>query len=1858
MRMCSSIAAALALLITARCVHAAVRIDQAELSESGISIRFDRPMLSWNMPVELRDIVIDPPLPCRWWWSDDLVLSCNFSADAPPLRPASSYRLDVKGGIWSRSGEALAAQTLQLESERPEISLDVADWVDAEPTIFVEANQRVGARSVESVLRVTAGDDTSLRYRLVESASSRNLGRNETERVRWRLAFDTPPQRRLLTVAVRPGLMGVSGPLPGVQDKILARIYHGEPFRFRTAVCRTGFFDQRAEPPSDPGRLSCPAGSTVQIDFSRRPDAGALATWSQRLPKGLALRNPPTPTPAYTTRDREVKLGPGWSIGITIERARDDFTIEIPAEFSAEDGDTLGQRTTLKLSSTDFPTLLAVPQPHILVKPGESAPAVGVARNVSSIRVAEHMLGAGTVSTATSRFASRGRNRLQPLRLPEPPSRDIMRNGGLVLASYRDLSRPDLSIAYAPFDIAAFRSARQILVWVNGWSDRAPRAGARVELLRFEKPELTVRVIATGTTGADGVATFDSLPDDIAADGTWLVRASDADQRSILPLDSVIAGTSAGYYNDSDVGNVMVWGVTDKPLYRPGDLVRYRLWFRERDNNRLRVAWVGLKVPLILGGEWRYDETASQKWIADADADGSTHGEIRLPAQAPDGTFCIKSDRSRQYPSGACFTVANYHASALWAEVEPQQVLAYDGDTVSFKIGAGFYSGGPAIGAVAEPQVLLTPLRLEQAFPEFADFRFIDPYDGTEGEGGEGFPDQVPRAVTLDETGGKRVSFVLHDSRSDRAEYTGRAIPFGTLEISAHVRTSPSVTTTSSPAQFRVSRFREFVGLKMGYDLRADSDPELSAIVIDAEGKRVEATDPIDVTVTEAPSETASNRDEPAHKPEPIARCQLVQGLSQRCSFRAPKSGLYRFTASRGVAAAVSLDRYVWTHNGVRDAEAPQVTLERIGNVETSNEFLLSQPFARANVLFTIAHGGVLKHWTVDLNGRNHAFKVDLQPEWAPGVSLGALVLDASGQRTAPSTDRGGVESATLDVAIPRAFVASSLDIQVPDAQVAPGSEIEIRLRNRSTATIDVTLAVVDEALRVLAPEVSARQDPQSEQWLGSLDEWTHPNVYSLAGWQRALPEFRFSEYYSVADLDAAIAAGDRLETIVVTGSRVRAADVFMRGGEHDKSLRLPQPGTGGARSSRARAQFLDSAYWNPSLTIDGGKTHVVRFALPDNLTRWKLIALSHTGDDDFRLDEASVTAGLVIEARPDLPVRLFVDDHSEIGIAARNSANAARTVSAGFSASGAGVNVRRVAEARVAAGEQMHVSARIRPHAVGPIDVSADARSGKDNDAVIGQIPVVSSVARERVALAGWLTSDDMTMKLPPLPAGADDVRLRISVRRDLDGLIEQWILSLRDYPHNCWEQQVSRAVGAAAALRLGKGELWPGAQPLIDETIHAAPAFRENGMFRFFVDGNFTSSSVLLTAYTVQALEALRAWGQAGAAPLIADSRAALEREIGEITERLDSWNGGSNVTHPSDITSALAVLAGVEKNDRLVREMLGRWSSLDTYERSRLALAMLARPGQFDTAPVRADLIDSAPLRADRRTLDNRGDRSVALGSDLRDQCALIDALRRLDAPAQSVEEWRRGLVDLYAGGYPSSDSQAAAQCVMSLLAIDVGNSSRGAAIIRLQTAGAEQTLALGANEAQVDGSANLTASTRDFRLFAATASDTLSFVAEYDYRLDQQFGTASGTGLSISRDYAVIRDGAWQTANDGNVEAGEWVRVRLRVTVSAARYHVAVVDSVPAGLQPEDLELDRVAGVTMRDSDIGTPWFGTRQLRDTQARFYAEALPPGDHDVYYYARASHRGDFLALPASAEQMYGRAGVARTAAARLRVH
>jgi uncharacterized protein YfaS (alpha-2-macroglobulin family) len=110
----------------------------------------------------------------------------------------------------------------------------------------------------------------------------------------------------------------------------------------------------------------------------------------------------------------------------------------------------------------------------------------------------------------------------------------------------------------------------------------------------------------------------------------------------------------------------------------------------------------------------------------------------------------------------------------------------------------------------------------------------------------------------------------------------------------------------------------------------------------------------------------------------------------------------------------------------------------------------------------------------------------------------------------------------------------------------------------------------------------------------------------------------------------------------------------------------------------------------------------------------------------------------------------------------------------------------------------------------------------------------------------------------------------------------------------------------------------------------------------------------------------------------------------------------------------------------------------------------------------------------------------------------------------------------------------------------------------------------------------------------------------------------------------------------------------------MVAQARRYHVALVDNLPAGLEilnpglavteaiPADAK-PATSVVTLNSRSIGGRswwwrqyWFEHQNFRDERAEAFCSLLWEGVYNYSYVARATTPGQFVVPPAKAEEMY----------------
>jgi hypothetical protein len=1721
---------------------AAPQLVAADFESRELVLEFDQPMSTWSTPSASPLLTLTPAVACKWYWRDDTRLACvppvqeGKYEDADAFGLAMPFRLTIAAGLTGQNGVALAPTVRDLVANPPDPRVSARGWDDGRPQLVLTSNQPLAESSLRKLLQVTFADaPVALRLDAVDAETLRSLYGSA---MAWHLRLDSlPAAPGRLAVTLTPGLRSLAGPARGTGGKLWDQAINA-PFALTDAMCDRQYGSYTSW---HPGRtLECPAESDVLLYFSRPLDPATVAGWAAALPDGLALAEKPTDCGYRCDGASPRRQG---TLRLTPQAAGRTFRIDTGPPLRSNTGNVLAPASVVDLKVHDhLADLRSVPPVQVLLPGAGSANAAVVeGRNLPALQWAQVAIGSRrSTLTLANVAASAPRNQYTPLALP-PLDAQVRARGGLVVSGIATMPAVENlapangahATAVAAFNLIALPESGRLLLWASDWAGADGLAGVDVDLVAL-KSDGSEAVLGSARTGADGSVWLNHGPlpeadgaDPQTRDTYLLLRARHRGRSTVLPLEST--GSNRG----SGIGGVRLtqswsqgpekaqWGATSRLLYRPGDTVDWRLWLRERQGNALqRPAAAAVTLELRLAG---YNGRLHEQWGATLDDWGSVDGHLRLPETLDDGTYCIAAKET--VPSwatpmaGACFQVARFDAPSLWATLATEDRVYLRGDALTLAGSGGFFSGGSAANAGAHLSGLAQPVSFTDAWPELARWEFFGD-DSSYGVSADPLAGQV-LPTKLDGEGALEFTMRLPARLGGRdADGAATALAFARLQFNLAVDDGGKARAVSPPAAMYYAAHERYVGLRTSRGwLTLDSDPVVEAVVATHAGRLLPGVD-VELRIESNDGET----------PRVLARCTLSAGVEEPCKFRAPEAGMYALVAESGDAAPVRIQRWFGDYaQPVATADVDPVTLEVItASVAGAPARLrLRQPHEHASALVLVEHEGVLTYWLQDV-GADSEIVVPVQADWHPGVSVRVLLRPRVADAAAGLATKTRMLMVRLD--LPRA-ANEVVDLALAANQLAPGDEAVLILHNPHAEARRVTLAIVDDAVHQQASVVRPLLDPAGRHVLGQLGEWRVSDWLALENWTSLRnPLFRhLTASPIVVEMSAPVALAppappappppaenDRaqLDRIEVTGSRIKHADVeaalpvvVIDGNDvaaGDPLTRLPS-GMSGPAAERVRSQFPETAYWNTGVELAPGETREVRVRLPDNLTRWRVLAWSSDRGGDLELHEVTLQTSLVVELRTGLPAMLYPGDTGDGIVSARLNAADGTHLELRATATGAGVDATTAGEGTVAAHDLLQRPLALAPTAEGRIDVLAHASDGGHSDTLSASVPVRSRHARLAIAQTGWLDRGEIVLGRPALPDGASDTTLELVVAPGLQAWRREWIAGLRNYPHRCWEQILSRGIGAAFALQdVQSAADWPEAQQTIDDAWRVAAQYRDpNGRYDYFTGvttrgyGGYGSfgSRFALSAYTLRGVAAMDALGQPAPAHLRAELQTMLRTQLQQVdmvSIAEDSWaldtlaatagaladarvlpDADADASDASDASDDAAT-ADAAITARL-RGLWQHWDDLSWYGRSELVRALAAMPAlQAEAQQGLVRLRGAGVRRGASRRLDDPRDFTALMGSSLRDQCALVTTLATLDTTAEGIvarNEFLRGLQDLYAGGNESLDSQANAQCLLALRAAGVDLAGTQASVVaELRIDGA--ATALVTNDASAD------------------------------------------------------------------------------------------------------------------------------------------------------------------------------------------
>jgi alpha-2-macroglobulin len=834
---------------------------------------------------------------------------------------------------------------------------------------------------------------------------------------------------------------------------------------------------------------------------------------------------------------------------------------------------------------------------------------------------------------------------------------------------------------------------------------------------------------------------------------------------------------------------------------------------------------------------------------------------------------------------------------------------------------------------------------------------------------------------------------------------------------------------------------------------------------------------------------------------------------------------------------------------------------------------------------------------------------------------------------------------------------------------LSPGGETVLHLvlrdaAGRPVANGEAAVVVVDEAVLALTgyrlPDpldvfYARRGAEVSDHRLRSHVLLARPEELALPG--EAGRDARGGELAFAAPMEAALPAS--------------AAPQMMRSKAMSAEDKAPEP-------IRARTDFSALALFAASVPTDAEGRARVPVKLPDSLTRYRVMAMAVEGARRFGSGETTLIARLPLMVRPSAPRFLNFGDRFELPVVVQNQTDAEMTVDVAVRARNAALTAGTGRRLVVAANDRAEVRFSMAAVRAGSARIQVGAASGTAADAAEVELPVWTPATTEAFATYGQI--DDGSVVQPvKAPAGVvpEFGGLEVTTSSTALQALTDAVLYLVAYPFECAEQLSSRVLAVAAlrdVLTAFQAEGLPKPEEIeaaVKRDVDRLRALQnDDGSFGFWRRGD--ESWPYVSIHVAHALARAKAKGFAVPDDTLDRSR----RYLREIDRHIPSEYGkdvrrtlqayafsGRTLLGDADPGRARALVreAGVEG---LSFEALG-W-----------VLPLLSK----DTA-------SSAEVTAIRRRLVNNVSETAAaahfavsygdgahllLHSDRRADAILLEALIADSPKGDLIPKLVEGLLAHRTAGRWANTQEN----VFVLLALDryfqayekttpdfvarawLGERYAGSHEFRGRTT-ERNHLAIPMPYLREGKDAT------DL-LLAKEGPGRLYYRIGLRYAPDSLVLEPLDRGFTVERFYEGVDDPKdVQRAEDGTwrIRAGARVRVRLTMVAPSRRYHVALVDPLPAGLEPLNPAL-AVTGTVPGDggsnvTPIGAPglggprlpghwwwwsrpWFDHQNLRDDRVEAFSALLWEGVHTYRYVARAITPGTFVVPPPKAEEMY----------------
>ena len=1865
-----------------------------------LSVTFSQPMvavtshqdtIAAGVPVKLT-----PQPSGHWRWVGTKTLLFETEGHFPM---ATEYTAEIPAGTKSATGAILAAAKVWkfttpppvLKSSYPNDGPTVRD-----PLIFVEFDQRIDPSKVVNTIRV-GSDPLEWRTRLATDAEV------SADDVVSKLAARAPKDRWLAFRVVNSGR--ATGPLPS-GSSVKVTIGRGTPSaegpRTTTTPQSFGFriYGALRVVKHECGwRGECSPFDQWSVQFTNPIDTSSFEQSQVRIEE----------IPAAGKKSEPVSLKSavyGNTLNVSgIKKGRTSYRLTLDPAIRDQFGQALGQTAPMVFNVGSAPAALAGPDKQFVVLDPAAPPRFSVySINHNRLRVRLYSVGPehwpqflaymrksndrvprvppgrlalSKIVGVTAKPDELAETRLdltpvldggvgQVFIIVEPAVGSVRRYGDTV-AVWAQVSQIGLD---------AFVDNSELIGWATSLKDGKPIDGAQLSIEGAQAAGL--RSAAAAATQTDGTAHI-ALPG-TSNGGSRILVARKGHDIAILPENNY-------WWNDHsnwvkyEPGYSLRWFVfDDRKMYRPGEEVHVKGWIRRVGDGK------GGDVGSLDGApsSIAYAVKDSQgnevlKGNARIDALGGFDTAFELPATMNLGYSSLQLETSTDVVASNMkyahqFQVQEFRRPEFEVTAQASEGPHFVGDTATTTVNAAYYAGGGLSNAEVTWRVTTSTAHFTP--PNRDDFTF--------GKWVPWWMERSPYADRKVETfSGRTDAAGKHTLRMDFVSVDPPQPSTVTAEASV---TDVNRQAWTASTNLLVHPSDLYVGVRSPRTFVQKGEPLIvQSIVTDLDGKLIPGRE---IKMRAVLMDWVFEKGEWKQQETNPQECTVRSATEPvQCRFETKEGGQYRITATiqddreRKNESELTL----WVAGGkivpkrnVEQEDAQLIPDRKDYRAGDTAEILVQAPFYPAEGVLTLRRSGIVSSERFKMDGASHTLKIPIEEAYTPNLHVqvdlvGAAVrTDNEGKPQEKLPKRPAYAKGELNLQVPPLSRKLAVEAKPRDKALEPGGEtiidVEVRDANgKPVAGSELAVVVVDEA--VLALTGYRVGDPISTfypQRNGDARDYHSRQDVLLAAPEDLAEKLQRSGFYVSGGTAGGVAGGVPAPMMArKMALPLEARNVLdLNTGASEEQIRM-------------RENFNALATFAPAVPTDANGRATVKVKLPDSLTRYRVMAIAVAGGKQFGANESNITARLPLMVRPSAPRFLNFGDKIELPIVVQNQTDSPMDVAVGLRAGNAELTEGAGRRVNVPANDRVEVRFPVSAQRAGTARFQIAGVSGKWADAAEIELPVWTPATTEAFATYGEIDNGAITQ---PVKAPSDAIKqfggLDITTSSTELQALTDAVLYLVAYPFECSEQLSSRVLAVAAlkdVLAAFKAKGLPEPKEMIaavDRDLKRLASMQnDDGGFGFWRRGD--EAWPYLGIHVAHALQRAKEKGFDVPAPMFERSKKYLREIEQHIPARYGAYSRRALVAYSLYVRNLMGD-RDAGKARRLIAEAGLEGLSLE-------AIGWLLSVLSGDTA-------SQAELAATRKHLNNHATEEAAtasfvtsygdsdyllLHSDRRTDGVILEALIKDQPSSDLIPKIVRGLLGHRKEGRWENTQENA----FVLLALD-----KYFAAYEKVTPDFVARAWLG--EAYAGGHEFRGRSTDRYNvnvpmgaLAQSAASQNLILSKEGPgrlyYRIGMQYAPASlkldpsEHGFTVERVYEAVdkaddvrkdADGIW------HIKAGARVRVKLTMFLASRRYHVALVDPIPAGLEALNPAL-AVTGSIPQDANDKTadrwwwfsrPWFEHQNMRDERVEAFASLVWEGVHTYSYVARATTPGVFVVPPSKAEEMYhpgtfGRGGTDR---------